>query len=200
MKHKLRKVPVACHCSNAKLGPCNLASSTHNSRDIVLIRQLRPTIRGRGQESTGRRLSRLASRCYMAGMSFDLQAAFGNSVCMNMRSFRQDGTPVDTPLWVVCIAGRLASYTDGRSFKAKRVRKNPHVEVAACDVWGRRSTDWYAATCRIVELPQEREPIFAAIAAKYGIHWKMSLWGSLLTNRVQHRLVMEFAVNTDAPL
>jgi PPOX class probable F420-dependent enzyme len=133
-------------------------------------------------------------------MSLDVQDAFSNSPCMNMRSFRKDGTPVDTPLWVVYIGGRLGSYTDDRSFKAKRLRRNPRVEVAACDVWGRRSTAWYPATCRFVEEAGERDTIFQTIAAKYGIHWKMSLWGSLLTGRVQHRLVMEFDVVADAPL
>jgi PPOX class probable F420-dependent enzyme len=133
----------------------------------------------------------------MARMSSDVQNAFSASPCMNLRSFRQDGTPVDTPLWVVDVSGRLGSYTDARSFKAKRVRRNPRVEVAACDVYGRRSTGWYPATCRIVERPEERDVIFATIAKKYGIHWKMSLWGSLLTGRIQHRVVLEFEVGSE---
>ena len=133
-------------------------------------------------------------------MALDLHAAFSGSPCMNMRSFRKDGTPVDTPLWVFCIDGKLGSYTDDRSFKAKRVRRNPRVEVAACDVWGRRSTDWYAATCQVVTEPDMRNAIFRGLEQKYGIHWKLSLWGSLLTGRVPHRLVMQFDVNADAPL
>lgn len=114
------------------------------------------------------------------------------SICMNLRSFRKDGTPVDTPLWVVEIDGKLGSYTDDRSYKFKRVRRNARVEVAACDVWGRRSTPWYAAQCHIVDQPAQRERIFALIQRKYGIHWYLSLWGSLLTGRVKHRVVLEF--------
>jgi uncharacterized protein len=127
-----------------------------------------------------------------ATMSENLNDLMARSVCMNMRSFRKDGTPVDTPLWVVTHGGKLASYTDDRSFKFKRVRRNPQVEVAACDVWGRRSTPWYQAACRIVEAPEQRERIFALIRQKYGIHWYMSLWGSLLTGRTKHRVVLEF--------
>ena len=145
-------------------------------------------------------MSPKGSHCYIERMSLDVQDAFKDSPCMNMRSFRKDGTPVDTPLWVVYVAGRLGSYTDDRSFKAKRVRNNSQVEVAACDVWGRRSTAWYAATCRVVEQPERRETIFRTIAKKYGINWTMSLWGSLLTGRVKHRLVLEFDVAADAPL
>jgi uncharacterized protein len=126
-------------------------------------------------------------------MSEDLHEALAKSVCMNVRSFRKDGTPVDTPLWVVALpAGKLGSYTDDRSFKFKRVRRNPQVEIAACDVWGRRSTPWYSAVCRIVEQPEQRERIFSLIRNKYGIHWYLSLWGSLLTGRTKHRVVLEF--------
>jgi PPOX class probable F420-dependent enzyme len=125
-------------------------------------------------------------------MGQSIQDVLAGSICMNLRSFRKDGTPVDTPLWVVALDGKLGSYTDDRSYKFKRVRRNGRVEVAACDVWGRRSTPWYSAVCRIVEEPARRERIFELIARKYGIHWYLSLWGSLLTGRVKHRVVLEF--------
>ncbi|MET0389516.1 MAG: PPOX class F420-dependent oxidoreductase [Polyangiales bacterium] len=119
-------------------------------------------------------------------------SAFANSICINLRSFRKDGTPVDTPLWVVVHGNRLASYTDDRTFKAKRVQRNPNVEVAACDVVGRCTTPWYSARARVVREPADRQHIFDRIRSKYGIHWYLSLWGSLLTGRVKHRLVLEF--------
>lgn len=114
---------------------------------------------------------------------------------MNLRSFRKDGTPVDTPVWCTPYDhGKLVCYTDDRSFKAKRVRRNPDVELAACDTVGRNSTGWYRARCRIVDNGTERERIFDRIRDKYGVHWYLSLWGSRLTDRVKHRLVLEFEV------
>src|SRR4051794_32580887 len=104
-------------------------------------------------------------------MSSELRDALIPSMCMNLRSFRKDGTPVDTPLWVVAVDDRFGSYTDDRSFKYKRLKRNPEVEVAACDVWGRRSTPWFAARCRIVEDTSNRDRIFGLIENKYGIHW-----------------------------
>lgn len=153
------------------------------------------------RESTAiRELWQVASHCYTAAMSSELREALTKSMCMNLRSFRKDGTPVDTPLWVVPVDEHFGSYTDDRSFKYKRLRRNSQVEVAACDVWGRRSTPWYAAECRIVEEPARRQTIFDLIRDKYGIHWKLSLWGSLLTNRVKHRAVLEVTVHSDRPL
>jgi uncharacterized protein len=122
-----------------------------------------------------------------------------SNLCMSVRSFRKDGVPVDTPLWVAQIGDRLGSYTDDRSFKIKRLRRNPAVEVAGCDVWGRCSTPWYAARCRIVTDPEGRERIFAAIKAKYGIHWYMAYFGSLPGGRIHHRVVLEWDV-TPTPL
>jgi PPOX class probable F420-dependent enzyme len=133
-------------------------------------------------------------------MSSELREALIPSMCMNLRSFRKDGTPVDTPLWVVPVDDHYGSYTDDRSFKVKRLRRNAEVEVAACDVWGRRSTPWYAARVRIVEDTSRRDQIFRLIEKKYGIHWKMSLWGSLLTGRVKHRVVLELEVKSPEPL
>ena len=117
---------------------------------------------------------------------------------MNLRSFRKDGTPVDTPVWTTPHAGKFVCYTDDRSFKYKRVKRNPAVELAACDVVGRCSTPWYHARCRIVEDPAERAQIFDKIRAKYGVHWYLSLWGSMLTDRVRHRVVLEFEVLSEA--
>lgn len=133
-------------------------------------------------------------------MSSELRDALIPSMCMNLRSFRKDGTPVDTPLWVVPVDDHFGSYTDDRSFKLKRLKRNPVVEIAACDVWGRRSTPWYAARAHIVEDTGRRNQIFDLIKNKYGIHWKMSLWGSMLTDRVKHRVVLEFEVTSPEPL
>jgi uncharacterized protein len=130
----------------------------------------------------------------------ELREALTKSQCMNLRSFRKDGTPVDTPTWVVPIDDHFGCYTDDRSFKIKRLRRNPQVELAACDVWGRRSTPWYAAECRIVEEQPRREQIFGLLKDKYAIHWQLSWWGSVLADRVKHRVVLEFTVKSDQPL
>ena len=134
----------------------------------------------------------------MVAMPPELRDALANSICMNVRSFRKDGTPVDTPMWTVQVDGTVGCYTDGRTFKLKRFKRNPNVWIAASDVWGRCSSPFYPAVCRIATDPERRERTFAALREKYGIHWKMSLWGSLLVGRVKHRVVLEFLVAPDA--
>lgn len=132
-------------------------------------------------------------------MTLDVTHQFKDSQCMNLRSFRKDGTPVDTPVWTTPYeGGKLVCYTDDRTFKYKRLQRNQDVELAACDVVGRCSTPWYRARCRFVTDEPERQRIFDRIRTKYGIHWYMSLWGSIVTDRVKHRVVLEFELLEEA--
>jgi uncharacterized protein len=143
-------------------------------------------------------LSKELPHWYIAVMPPELLAKFEKSICMCIRSFRKDGAPVDTPTWTTPIDGKLYCYTDDRTFKVKRLRRNPNVWIAASDVWARPSTEFYPGVCRFVLEEDRRAQVFAQLKVKYGIHWHMSLWGSLLTGRVPHRVVLEFAIADDA--
>jgi putative ABC transport system ATP-binding protein len=118
-------------------------------------------------------------------------ASLGGALCLNLRTFRKDGLPIDTPVWVVDFEGHLALFCDDRSYKAKRARRNPKVEVAPCDVWGKCSGPWQAGVCRVVEDPERRARIFKLIAQKYGVHWTMATLGKQLTGQIKHRVVFE---------
>jgi len=124
----------------------------------------------------------------------ELLPTFQASPCMCIRSFRKDGTPVDTPTWTTPLDGKLYCYTDDRTFKVKRLRNNPDVWLAASDVWGRPSTAFYPAVCRFVLEPELRSAVFGQLKSKYGFNWHISLWGSRLVGRVAHRLVLEFEI------
>lgn len=121
----------------------------------------------------------------------------GDALCLSLRTFRKDGMPVDTPVWVVQVDDALCMYTDGRTYKAKRLRRNPRVEVAACDVWGKLSGPRYDGVCHFVEEPEQRARIFAAIRKKYGFHSWTSDFGAMLAGKKKHRLVL--AITLDQP-
>jgi uncharacterized protein len=54
-----------------------------------------------------------------------------------LTSFKRDGTGVSTPVWFVLDDGQLLVMTASRSFKVKRIRRNPAVTVAPCTASGR---------------------------------------------------------------
>jgi len=63
-------------------------------------------------------------------------------------SFRANGTPVKTPVWVVPFDDGYAFTTEAEAHKVRRIRKNNKVTIAACDYRGNISSDAtvYSAT------------------------------------------------------
>src|SRR5690349_20231336 len=144
------------------------ADALASDRDAIPIASLAPPLLRQGTRSgsapprpigrdSGQRLWRWAGGCYIGAMPPELRDALAASICMNVRSFRKDGTPVDTPMWTVQIDGTAGCYTDDRTFKLKRFKRNPNVWIAASDVWGRCSTPFYPAVCHIRTDSDRRE-------------------------------------------
>jgi PPOX class probable F420-dependent enzyme len=64
-------------------------------------------------------------------------AEVGRASYVSFTSYRKDGTPVSTPVWIAPDAGSLYFFSDTDAFKVKRVRNNPAVTLQPCDVRGR---------------------------------------------------------------
>lgn len=93
-----------------------------------------------------------------------------------LTTFRRDGTAVPTPVWFVRQGDVLLITTDGTSGKVKRLRANPRVTIAPCDMRGRPKGDGVEATAELVDAAAT-EQITAAVARRYG------LIGRLMTRR-----------------
>lgn len=61
----------------------------------------------------------------------------GRSTYVSFTSYRKDGTPVSTPVWIAPDGEDLYFFSDTGAFKVKRVRNNPAVTLQPCDVRGR---------------------------------------------------------------
>lgn len=61
----------------------------------------------------------------------------GRSSYVSFTSYRKDGTPVATPVWIAPEGDDLYFFSDTGAFKVKRVRNNPAVSLQPCDVRGR---------------------------------------------------------------
>jgi uncharacterized protein len=85
-------------------------------------------------------------------------AQFDGHKYLNLETFKKSGDGVKTPVWfVVDPAANLASsdaklylYTIGVSGKVKRVRNNPRVKIAPCDMRGNVLGEWMEARAEIV--------------------------------------------------
>jgi len=70
---------------------------------------------------------------------------------ISLESFRKNGKGVAVPVWFAEEDGTLYVYSEAASGKVKRIRNNPRVRVAPCDMRGRVKGDWVDATARILE-------------------------------------------------
>ncbi|MER5910844.1 PPOX class F420-dependent oxidoreductase [Streptomyces sp. NPDC001982] len=94
-------------------------------------------------------------------------------------SYRQDGTPVATPVWVVRDGDTLGVWTAADSWKTKRIRRRGDVLVGPCDLRGRPTGDQVPATAEICD-PATTARYRDLIARKYGITGRLTLLGSRL--------------------
>ncbi len=87
---------------------------------------------------------------------------------LSLTTYRQDGSPVATPVWFVEEGGRLFVITDAGSHKAKRLRRNPAVSVAACNARGDLRGEPVAGRAEF--LPEsERAHVDELMAHKYRV-------------------------------
>src|SRR5579864_1912334 len=90
---------------------------------------------------------------------------------VSLTTFRKTGEPVSTPVWIAPDANdRSVLYvlTMVGAGKLKRIRNNPAVELAPCDMRGRVLRSAVPATCRILA-PAEYAVANRALTRKYGI-------------------------------
>jgi len=89
---------------------------------------------------------------------------------ISLTTFRRDGSAVATPVWVVSDDGRrLLVWTGASTWKAKRIRRDPHVLVAASSMRGRERGPRLEGSARIID----GVDVKALIREKYG--WQMRL-------------------------
>lgn len=77
---------------------------------------------------------------------------------LNLETFRKSGEGVRTPVWFAAAApeagegtaGTLYVYTIGNTGKVKRIRNNPRVRIAPCDMRGGLQGEWVEARAEIL--------------------------------------------------
>ena len=96
---------------------------------------------------------------------------------VNLETYRKNGTGVQTPVWAGREGDELVIFTNGDSYKVKRLRRNSKVRIAACGARGALKGPWHEGTARLVEDEAGKRAVVAALRRKYG--WQMTLadWG-----------------------
>ena len=122
-----------------------------------------------------------SSRCAAAKAGYDSAMAaiddLGKSRYVNLETFRKNGTGVQTPVWVARDGNELMIFTNGDSYKVKRLRRNSKIRMAECNVRGGLKGAWHDGTGRLVDNEAAKQAGHRALRKKYGWQMLMADWG-----------------------
>ena len=96
---------------------------------------------------------------------------------LSLTTFRRDGTPVSTPVWLVRDGDCLRVITQADSGKAKRLRNGSRVLLAPCDARGSLKGEQVEGTATL-EDAVETARTAQMIEARYGLLGKLLMWRS----------------------
>ncbi|MFE0329837.1 PPOX class F420-dependent oxidoreductase [Streptomyces sp. NPDC058960] len=103
----------------------------------------------------------------------------GTGKYLLVTSYRRNGTPVATPVWVVRDGDALGVWTAADSWKVKRIRARSDVLVGPCDLRGKPTGEQIPATAEICDAATTAR-YRQLIAGKYGLVGRLTLLGSRL--------------------
>ncbi|AYE96303.1 PPOX class F420-dependent oxidoreductase [Mycobacterium paragordonae] len=113
-----------------------------------------------------------------------------------LTTFTKDGRPKPVPVWAALDkdrGDRLLVITEGKSWKVKRIRNTPHVQLAICDMRGRPKSESVDGTAAILDKSQTKV-VYDAIGQRYGIIGKVFNLFSRLRGGMENNVGLELRV------
>jgi PPOX class probable F420-dependent enzyme len=121
-------------------------------------------------------------------------AQFANAKYLSLETFRKTGVGVRTPVWFAEDPARKPTtfyvYSLPDSGKAKRIRNNPKVRVAPCNMRGDLRGAWVDARARICS-GDEAARGQSLLNQKYGLMKRIGDFFSRMRGRTQIVLAIE---------
>lgn len=86
-----------------------------------------------------------------------------------LTTYKKDGTPAGTPVWIAPDGDRIVVWTNPKTWKVKRIRRNPQVTLQECDRSGRTSGgEILTGTAEILDAAGT-ERVRGLVGRKYGV-------------------------------
>ena len=110
-----------------------------------------------------------------------------------LTTFTKDGRPKPVPIWAAADGDRLLVITEAKSWKVKRIRNTPRVQLAICDMRGRPKSEAIDGTAAILDKAQT-PAVYDAIGKRYGIIGKVFNLFSKLRGGMENNVGLELRV------
>ncbi len=122
-------------------------------------------------------------------------ARLGAGKFLLVTTYRKNGTPVATPVWVVRDGDALGVWTTGDSWKVKRIRNRADVLVGPCDMRGNPTGEQVPGKAEITDA-ETTDRYRKLIARKYGIIGRLTLLGSKLRRGLERTVGIRITLTT----
>ena len=126
-------------------------------------------------------------------MASDLDR-LGRGGYLLVTTFRRDGTPVPTPVWVARDGDELIIWSQAEAGKIKRIRNSGAVEVAECDFRGRPRSEPVSGTARILDA-EATERGRRLLKRKYGLSGHLVIGASKLRRGADGTVCVAISLN-----
>jgi uncharacterized protein len=113
---------------------------------------------------------------------------------VSLATFKRSGDEVKTPIWFASDPQdprKLWMYTNGKSWKVKRIKNNGRARVAACNARGGVHGPWLDANARIESDANAVRRAYDLLLQKYGWMARLALLGSRITGTVKDHAILE---------
>ena len=106
---------------------------------------------------------------------------------LSLATRKRDGSEVCTPVWFARVGDQLVLFSAPEVGKVKRLRRTARGRIAACDVRGKLSSEWWDVTGVLTTRQDEIAQAHAALRRKYG--WQLFVLdlGARLAGRFSRR-------------
>lgn len=123
----------------------------------------------------------------------------GRANYVSFTSYRKDGSPVATPVWIAPDQGKLYFFSEVDAYKVKRIRRNPAVTLQPCSVRGAVTPDSpiVEGTARILGF-EDNPRVRKIVNRKYWLLGPLSEFGVWITRRQQASFGIEVSPRAPA--
>lgn len=118
----------------------------------------------------------------------------GKEQYISLETFRKNGEGIKTPVWITQEGDKLFVWTNGDSWKVKRIKNNPQVWLAASDARGNTEGEWVTARACVVVNQEEVKKMRRRLIKKYGLMARLFLLMGRLRGSSDGQVVIEISV------
>ena len=118
----------------------------------------------------------------------------GRANYVSFTSFRKDGTPVSSPVWIAPADGKLYFFSEVGAYKVKRIRRNPAVTLQPCDIRGKLTpgAPVVEGTARILDFADSPK-VRKIMNRKYWLLGPLSEFGVWISRRQHNSCAIEIS-------